>query len=88
MIFRIVAALNLNLAPPWPSTNCFATNKPMPVPTVLRVVKKASNTFDKCSAAIPTPSSWTVKTMLSFAKIAIYLQNKQMKVHSTWLESR
>ena len=25
---------------------------------------------------------------LSFAKIAIYLQNKQMKVHSTWLESR
>jgi hypothetical protein len=29
----------------------------------------------------------TVDDDLSFAKMAICLQNKQMKVHSTWLES-
>ena len=64
MVFRVIPA-SISIWPPGPSTNCFATNNPMPVPTVLRVVKKASNTFWRCSAAIPTPSSWMVKTIPS-----------------------
>ena len=39
--------LSMLIRPPCPSTNCFATNSPIPVPTVVRVVKKASKTFGK-----------------------------------------
>jgi hypothetical protein len=40
------------ICPPSPSTNCFATNSLIPVPTVSRVVKKASDTFGKTSDAM------------------------------------
>ena len=51
MIFSVNAAFNFD-ATTVPSTNCLATNRPIPVPTVLRVVKKASKTFGRVPAGI------------------------------------
>ncbi len=43
-------SLSMLIHPPCPSTNCFATNSPIPLPTVVRVVKKASKTGSSRSA--------------------------------------
>ena len=62
VLFRFAIALDAD-PPPVPLDELLAMNSPIPVPTVVRVVKKASKTLGKSCGPIPTPSSWIVRTM-------------------------
>jgi hypothetical protein len=57
----VIAALDCD-STTIPSTSCFATKSPMPVPIVARLVKSASNTRSKASGPIPSALSRTPGT--------------------------